>query len=128
MADPTIVPTTIAVAWGRRMARRSCGLLLFVIFGEDASQLSRPPDSFGPEFNFTLSFITSVPETLASLVCRLGRSGSGRNRTSDTWIFSPLLYRLSYRALVCPAKLVPLVVEKQPHNLAKWLARLSLGL
>ena len=43
-------------------------------------------------------------------------------------IFSPLLYRLSYRALVCPAKLVPLVVEKQPHNLAKWLARLSLGL
>ena len=53
-------------------------------------------------------------------------SGSGRNRTSDTWIFSPLLYRLSYRALICPAKLVPLVVEKQPHNLAKWLARPSL--
>ena len=26
-------------------------------------------------------------------------SGSGRNRTSDTWIFSPLLYRLSYSAL-----------------------------
>ena len=25
-------------------------------------------------------------------------SGSGRNRTSDTWIFSPLLYQLSYRA------------------------------
>ena len=24
--------------------------------------------------------------------------GSGRNRTADTWIFSPLLYRLSYRA------------------------------
>jgi hypothetical protein len=22
--------------------------------------------------------------------------GSGRNRTADTWIFSPLLYRLSY--------------------------------
>ncbi len=22
---------------------------------------------------------------------------SGRNRTSDTWIFSPLLYQLSYR-------------------------------
>ncbi len=22
---------------------------------------------------------------------------SDRNRTSDTWIFSPLLYRLSYR-------------------------------
>ncbi len=25
--------------------------------------------------------------------------GSGRNRTADTWIFSPLLYRLSYRAV-----------------------------
>ena len=62
MADPIIVPTTIAVACGRRMARRSCGLLLLVIFGEDASQFPRPPDSLGPEFNFTLSFITGVPE------------------------------------------------------------------
>ena len=26
--------------------------------------------------------------------------GSGRNRTADTRIFSPLLYRLSYRALL----------------------------
>ena len=25
--------------------------------------------------------------------------GLGRDRTSDTWIFSPLLYQLSYRAL-----------------------------
>ena len=24
-------------------------------------------------------------------------SGVGRNRTADTWIFSPLLYQLSYR-------------------------------
>ena len=24
---------------------------------------------------------------------------SGRNRTNDTWIFSPLLYRLSYRGI-----------------------------
>ncbi len=23
-------------------------------------------------------------------------SGGGRNRTADTWIFSPLLYQLSY--------------------------------
>jgi len=36
MADPIIVPTTIAVAWGRRMARRSCGLLLLDIFSEEA--------------------------------------------------------------------------------------------
>ncbi len=27
-------------------------------------------------------------------------SGSGRNRTADTRIFSPLLYRLSYRAIM----------------------------
>ena len=26
--------------------------------------------------------------------------GSGQNRTDDTWIFSPLLYRLSYRTVV----------------------------
>ena len=26
----------------------------------------------------------------------LTNGGSGRNRTNDTWIFSPLLYRLSY--------------------------------
>ena len=24
---------------------------------------------------------------------------SGRNRTNDTWIFSPLLYKLSYRGI-----------------------------
>ena len=30
----------------------------------------------------------------------LGSCGaSGRNRTTDTWIFSPLLYRLSYRGM-----------------------------
>ncbi len=28
------------------------------------------------------------------------KGGSGRNRTADTRIFSPLLYRLSYRALL----------------------------
>jgi hypothetical protein len=27
-------------------------------------------------------------------------SGSGRNRTADTRIFSPLLYQLSYRAVI----------------------------
>ena len=30
----------------------------------------------------------------------LANGGSGRNRTADTRIFSPLLYRLSYRALL----------------------------
>ncbi len=27
------------------------------------------------------------------------KGGSGRNRTADTGIFNPLLYRLSYRAI-----------------------------
>ncbi len=30
------------------------------------------------------------------------RRGWGRNRTADTWIFSPLLYRLSYPAVMAP--------------------------
>ena len=31
----------------------------------------------------------------------LNNDGAGRNRTADTRIFSPLLYRLSYRAIPC---------------------------
>ncbi len=27
-------------------------------------------------------------------------SGAGKNRTADTWIFSPLLYHLSYSTVV----------------------------
>ena len=30
---------------------------------------------------------------------RIFNGASGRNRTSDTWIFSPLLYQLSYRGI-----------------------------
>ncbi len=30
----------------------------------------------------------------------MGNGGQGRNRTTDTRIFSPLLYQLSYLALV----------------------------
>ena len=36
------------------------------------------------------------------------KSGSGRNRTADTRIFSPLLYRLSYQAICCFYKLINL--------------------
>ena len=32
-------------------------------------------------------------------VPKRNRGASGRNRTNDTWIFSPLLYRLSYRGI-----------------------------
>jgi hypothetical protein len=38
--------------------------------------------------------IYSPPRLATSLPLQKG--GSGRNRTADTWIFSPLLYRLSY--------------------------------
>lgn len=31
--------------------------------------------------------------------------GLGRNRTTDTRIFNPLLYQLSYRAIVCSLEL-----------------------
>jgi hypothetical protein len=31
---------------------------------------------------------------------RIRRCGWGRNRTADTWIFSPLLYQLSYPAVI----------------------------
>ena len=33
------------------------------------------------------------------LVPKGNHGASGRNRTNDTWIFSPLLYRLSYRGI-----------------------------
>ena len=32
------------------------------------------------------------------LLCKVNLGGLGRNRTTDTRIFNPLLYRLSYRA------------------------------
>ena len=32
------------------------------------------------------------------LFCKVNLGGLGRNRTADTRIFNPLLYRLSYRA------------------------------
>ena len=42
--------------------------------------------------------IPSQAVILISAIRRLSKSGaSGRNRTTDTGIFSPLLYRLSYR-------------------------------
>jgi hypothetical protein len=31
----------------------------------------------------------------------MNAGGLGRNRTTDTRIFNPLLYQLSYQALVC---------------------------
>ena len=42
---------------------------------------------------FYVVLITINPSVSVGAYC-----GSGRNRTADTRIFSPLLYRLSYRA------------------------------
>ncbi len=44
-------------------------------------------------------FYSSKQRPHFSLVLRVERGGSGRNRTADTGIFNPLLYRLSYRAM-----------------------------
>ncbi len=38
--------------------------------------------------------------------------GLGRNRTTDTRIFNPLLYQLSYRARMC------IVTPPNPHSCA----------
>ena len=45
---------------------------------------------------FTLARWRSTTEPLPHKKCNCG--ASGRNRTTDTGIFSPLLYRLSYRS------------------------------
>ena len=43
-------------------------------------------------------------------------SGSGRNRTSDTRIFSPLLHRLSYQANQLSNLLIRNMDEKRREN------------
>jgi hypothetical protein len=44
----------------------------------------------------------------------LGRGGQGRNRTSDTVIFSHVLYQLSYLA---PQERLPKDVQKPEYNM-----------
>ncbi len=41
-----------------------------------------------------------MPAANSLSVRRSGDGGQGRNRTNDTRIFSPLLYQLSYLAMV----------------------------
>ena len=48
-----------------------------------------------------------VPKTLTKQNKPLiisGFGGAGKNRTADTWIFSPLLYHLSYSTIVWECK------------------------
>ena len=62
--------------------------------------------------------------------------GSSGNRTSDTGIFSPLLYRLSYEAkkMAVPTGLEPAIFcvtgrrVNQLHHGTKWLRRKDLNL
>ena len=42
----------------------------------------------------------SSPEVCKSLILLEKSGGQGRNRTTDTRIFSPLLYQLSYLAIL----------------------------
>ena len=44
--------------------------------------------------------IYSPPRLASSLPFRKKYNGARRNRTADTWSFNPLLYQLSYRALL----------------------------
>lgn len=46
-----------------------------------------------------------TPQNPKRALGRLEFGGLGRNRTTDTRIFNPLLYQLSYRALVCSPRL-----------------------
>ena len=50
------------------------------------------------------------------LLCQLSSmvGASGRNRTTDTGIFSPLLYRLSYRGILKPAQQPTYAIKQAP--------------
>ena len=43
-------------------------------------------------------WIVETPQNPKRALGRMDTGGLGRNRTTDTRIFNPLLYRLSYRA------------------------------
>ena len=47
------------------------------------------------------------PRELEQLAGPLNAGGLGRNRTTDTRIFNPLLYQLSYQAVLCLAAALP---------------------
>jgi hypothetical protein len=62
-----------------------------------------PDDTFFSGNPYFLSFLgfSAMPKQRAFLSCfsLAKRCGWGRNRTADTWIFSPLLCQLSYPAV-----------------------------
>ena len=53
------------------------------------------PCGFSPQIDGMPVILKKVYQRQTAL------NASGRDRTGDTWIFSPLLYQLSYRGIVC---------------------------
>ena len=71
-----------------------------------------------------LAFITAVlPARLPDKPQDFRRGASDRNRTNDTGIFSPLLYRLSYRgkvALASPKQTTRIGLEPTTPSVTGW--------
>ncbi len=65
-----------------------------------SSEVHRTPDRTSPAHSQRLTYPADNPtKQKAHRVDGLSRNGGlGRNRTTDTRIFNPLLYQLSYRA------------------------------
>ncbi len=61
--------------------------------------------------------VPNVNHVSGTDLCVLG--GPGRNRTTDTRIFNPLLYRLSYQAKICDyiGSLALIFVDVYPKGL-----------
>src|SRR5687768_5389842 len=53
-----------------------------------------------------ISDLGESAETVTGLIVKRSNGGQGRNRTADTRIFSPLLYRLSYLAKRCEPEIL----------------------
>ncbi len=80
----------------RRHSRPNAGCGLELGQGFRTRRSGVPKDS--PEFCSWISRpVARQSRSGKPLACvPWGRSGQGRNRTADTWIFSPVLYQLSY--------------------------------
>ena len=71
-----------------------------------------PPQDVNP-----LSVFKTDPFSRTWVNLHHSNGGSGRNRTSDTRIFSPLLYRLSYLASIMA---VPTRLELAISSVTDW--------
>ena len=88
---------TISIVEKMRSGRSSTNLPLLIPVGVAGFEPATPSSR--------TKCATWLRYTPSVWLCRnfsLIRCGQGRNRTADTWIFSPLLYQLSYLTLRCP--------------------------